>query len=154
MAQSEDPAKRARQQANLLKGISRDRAVRARQIRALTPGKHVHGARAGPQLEESRRLHEQELAVDYPALDRRRRALLADRLSRIQLASLWVGEHGITPDGKAHRGETYAIVDKLDTWATLAENLLAAAEAERGGASVENIDQYVERTYGSKDDAA
>lgn len=153
MARSTDPRKAARQSANLIRGISADPEIRARQVAKLQR-RHVHGAQGGEKLERLRERHEAELAADYPQLDPRRRALLADRLGRIELASRFVAEHGIGPGTKVRRGEVWPITDKLEQWARAAEHLLAAAEAERaGGGHVESLDAYVKRAYGGEDAA-
>jgi hypothetical protein len=134
MARSTDPIKAARQRANLLQGISSDLAVRAKQIAKLVPGARLtHGAKGGVQLEAARVRHDRELGHDYPGLDHRRRALLADRLARIELVSAFVAEHGIGPGTKVRRGEVYAIVDKLESWSRAAEVMLTAAEAGQAG---------------------
>ena len=132
MAQSLDPAKRARQRQNLLRGISSDPETRARQVARLVPGSHrTHGATGGAALEAARGRHEAELAEDYPRMDRRRRAMLADRLARVEAAAAFVAEHGIGPGTKVRRGEVWAITDKLEQWARAAEHLLALAEGQR-----------------------
>ena len=115
---------------NLLKGISANPEVAARQKAALVPGGHrSHGAYGGQRLAELRVEHDAALAVDYPSLDVRRRVLLADRLARCQLVMAWCDENGITPSGKARHGQAFAIVGHLDKWSAQADALLAQAVA-------------------------
>ena len=136
MPRSSDPDKAKRQDANLLSGLSPDAEVRERQMANLTSGRTTHGATSGKQLEALAEQHEAELAVDYPLMDRRRRALLADRLARVELASTWTREHGIAPSaGGKRKGETWPIVDRLERWASRAEDMLAAAEQQQREAS-------------------
>ena len=130
MARSTDPIKAARQSANLISGISPDPAVRAKQIAALVPGARLtHGRRAVRSWKRPAERHDRELAHDYPGLDHRRRALLADRLARIELASAFVAEHGIGPGTKVRRGEVWNVVDKLEQWS----RAIGAHAGGRGG---------------------
>lgn len=70
-----------------------------------------------------------ELAGDYPELDGRRRAILADRLARLALAWRWLDEQpSIVRDGK---GRIYDIADRVERWASRAEAILAELEAEQ-----------------------
>ena len=136
---SGDSSARGRQTANLLRGHSPDPAVAARQRANLTPGrKDLHGAYSPALLGPLAEQHEAELAADYPRMDRRRRALLADRLARVELASAWTRQHGITPQTKGKGfGETHPIVDRLERWSARCEDMLGQAEAQReaGGGS-------------------
>lgn len=154
MAVSKDPALAAKQRANLLKGISSDPATRQAQIAKLRPGAHTtHGTQAGARLDQARERHENELLEDYPQLDGRRRAILASRLARIELASAWIERNGLGPAGSRGRGEVFPLVIQLETWSRRAEDLLAIAEAQRGAGNVETLDEYTRRVYGG-DDAA
>ncbi len=68
-----------------------------------------------------------ELARDYPGLDERRRALLADRLARVALARAWVDDRGIVRD---EQGRVFDVVDRLEKWSNRAESILAELEGE------------------------
>ena len=69
------------------------------------------------------------LSVDYPNLDPRRQALLADRLARIALARQWLDEQGrIVRD---EQGRVFDVCDRLEKWSSRAESILAELEAER-----------------------
>lgn len=136
MPTSDDPAKRARQRANLLPGLSSDPEARARQLANLQSGNVKHAALGGKALDETRARHERELAEDYPLLDRRRRAILADRLARVELASKWVAEKGLGPRGKK-AGQVFPIADRLESWSRRCEDMLAAAEAEAAEAAAQ-----------------
>lgn len=111
------------------------------------------------RLEPLREQNETALASDYPAMDYRRRALLADRLARIELASAWVREHGVVKrtTSKVQRGDVFPIVDRLERWASRAEDLLSAAEAEkreRGRAPVSLEDVVAELMAGDDEQDA
>jgi hypothetical protein len=73
-----------------------------------------------------------ELSADYPQLDPRRLALLADRLARIGLARAWLDNQGsIVRD---EDGRVFDVVDRLEKWSNRAESILADLEAERQAA--------------------
>lgn len=76
------------------------------------------------------------LAADYPHLDDRRRALLADRLARIALARTWLDSRGVVRDDEGH---VFDVVDRAEKWSNRAEALLAELEAERRQASRPSI---------------
>lgn len=147
MPKSSDPVAAGRQRANLLRGASPNPDGRARQLANLQRGREgLHRAYSPKHLAPLQEKHDAELAQDYPNLDRRRRALLADRLARVELASAWTREHGITPmtRGKRH-AEAYPIVDRLERWASRAEDMLAVAqqgEREAGANHGQTLAQY------------
>lgn len=69
------------------------------------------------------------LLADYPYLDDRRRALLADRLARILKARQWLdAQDSIVRDAD---GRMFDVCDRLEKWSNRAELLLAELEAER-----------------------
>jgi hypothetical protein len=118
----------------LLRGLSDDPDARRRQLANLQHGRPAHGAYGGPRLETLRNEHDEQLALDFPHLDERRRAMLADRLARVALVIAWTNQHGVMPvvaAGKAKHGTTHPVIDKLDRWAAQADALIAQAEAER-----------------------
>jgi hypothetical protein len=119
---------------NLLAGPAADPETRERQTRGLKRGNVSHGAYGGPRLAQLREQHAAALAGDFPHFDPRRRALLADRLARIDLVAAWADENGIAKASKA--GDVQPIVDKADRWAAAADVLLEkAGEAERHAAA-------------------
>ena len=86
-------------------------------------------------------------------MDARRRALLSDRLARLEVAATWIAQHGLGPDVAARRGEVWALTHRVEQWARRAEDLLAAAEAERQTASVPTLEQVTaEILAGEHDD--
>jgi hypothetical protein len=112
---------------NLIRGESKDPAIAARQRSHLVPGGRAsHGAYGGPRLAELRNTHDVELAASYPALDDRRRRLLADRLARVELAAAWLDDNGLMRRGQ--RGDVHPVVVHLERWASRAEDVLQAAE--------------------------
>jgi hypothetical protein len=117
----------------LLRGVSSDPEIRARQTRGLKRGANLqHGAYGGERLEQLRGQHADALEQQFPNFDARRRVLLADRLARCQLVMAWCDEHGITPTAASKRGEAYPIVGALDRWEAQADVLLEkAGELER-----------------------
>lgn len=77
----------------------------------------------------ARERHMKALRADYPSLDNRRLALLADRLARIDLASAWLDkQRGIV---HTEDGGVFLIAKEVEKWASRAEVLLERAEAER-----------------------
>jgi hypothetical protein len=110
-------------------GLSKDAAKRATQLANLKPNAHTsHGCYSIERLAPLTEKHEADLMADYPALDRRRRSILADRLARTELARDWMHEHGLVRNA---RGEVFPIVDRLEKWGSRCEDMLAQAEAER-----------------------
>lgn len=131
MPSSRDPAKAARQRANLLRGPSSDPTAAVRSASNLRRGNPSHGAHAGARLAELRDQHDAALLHDYPELDPRRRRLLADRLARIEAVSDWTGDHGLMSTAKGRRGDVWPVVAHLERWASRAEDMLAQAEREQ-----------------------
>lgn len=130
MPASTDPAKAARQRANLLRGPSADPTAASRSAANLRRGNPSHGAHAGARLAELRDEHDAALLRDYPEFDPRRRRLLADRLARIEAASDWTGDQGLMSTAKGKRGDVWPVVAHLERWASRAEDMLAQAERE------------------------
>ncbi len=88
-----------------------------------------HGLRSEQALAPKRQEHIKALRADYPDLDDRRLALLADRLARIDLATAWLdAQKGIVRD---RNGEVYAVVTYVEKWVSRAEAVLAEVERER-----------------------
>lgn len=69
------------------------------------------------------------LRRDYPGLDDRRLAILADRLARMESARRWLDAQDGVVRGKD--GEPYPVVALVETWGRQAEKILAELEAER-----------------------
>ena len=88
----------------------------------------THGAKSELTLAPAREHHMQRLIQDYPGLDNRRLALLADRLARIDLASAWIDQQQSVVRNKS--GDVYPIVRDLEKWAARAEQMLREIEAE------------------------
>lgn len=88
----------------------------------------VHGATSERRLAPLRDHHAAELRRDYPHLDGRRLALLADRLARLDAARTWLdAQEGIV---RNKAGDVYPVVDRVEKWANRAEAVLATVEAE------------------------
>jgi hypothetical protein len=106
--------------------------------RALT-----HGAESEHRLAPVRERHVAELRRDLPKLDARRLALLADRLARVELATVWLDrQDGIV---RNRDGEIYAVADRVERWATAAEKVLAEVEADhRRDRRFEGLDGYLD----------
>jgi len=87
-----------------------------------------HGATSQQRLGPLRELHAIELRRDYPHLDDRRLAILADRLARLDSARRWLDQqNGVVRNAK---GETYPVVANIDKWGGAAERRLDLIEAE------------------------
>ena len=97
-----------------------------------------HGATSELRLAPRREHHARQLVIDFPNLDDRRRALLADRLARIDLASQWLDEQSGVVRNK--RGEIYPIVDRLEKWVRAAEDRLDEIALEQRGTDGSAID--------------
>lgn len=92
--------------------------------RALTNGAHSEQTLAPVRLR-----HAADLRRDFPDLDDRRLALLADRLARIEVAIAWLDEQGGIVRDK--HGNPYPIADRIEKWSTRAETVLQGIAAER-----------------------
>jgi hypothetical protein len=109
-----------------------------------------HGART-PQLVAPRR--EQHLAVlraDYPHLDERRLALMADRLARIDLATAWIEKQKSLVYDK--QGNVFQVAREVEKWAARAEQVLA--EAEKEGRKAHRVDLATEMSELEEGEAA
>jgi hypothetical protein len=89
----------------------------------------TNGAHSQQRLAPLREHHAAELRRDFPELDDRRLALLADRLARLDAARAWLDEQGGIVRNK--HGEPYPIVDRIEKWATSTERRLDVLAAER-----------------------
>lgn len=88
----------------------------------------THGTHSAAILGPLRERHARELREDFPKLDGRRLALLADLLSRIDAGTTWLdAQGGIVRD---HRGEVFPVVDRVATWGTTAWKLIGEAAKE------------------------
>lgn len=91
------------------------------------------------------------LREDYPDLDPRRMALLADRLARIDLVSAWLEKQsGLM---KPNADEVFGVVRDLEKWATRAEQVLKEAEAD-AAASIKPFDLALEMSAPVEAEAA
>lgn len=87
-----------------------------------------HGTRSERKLAPVRQKHADMLRADYPHLDARRVALLADRLAVTELAAGWLDEQGTVVRTKA--GQVFDVADKLASWTAKAWQMLSEVEAE------------------------
>jgi len=87
-----------------------------------------HGATSELTLAPLREAAARELRQDYPHLDGRRLAILADRLARLESARLWLDAQGGVV--RSRQGDVFAVVDRIEKWSNTAEQRLAEAEAE------------------------
>jgi hypothetical protein len=91
--------------------------------RAVTHGVYSE-RRIGPVREEYAR----GLAASYPRIDPARRALQAQRLAQIDLASAWLDSRGTVV--RDEKGQVFDVADKLARWWAAAERWFADADAE------------------------
>src|SRR5579859_226971 len=94
------------------------------------PANFASGATSEHALAPIRRELEPAIAADYPTLDARRRALLAELLAQVDLATRWLDEHGIMRDGRGRKGEVWDLVDRRERWMKRAWSILAELEGE------------------------
>lgn len=85
-----------------------------------------HGAKTDKLVAPRREAHLKVLREDYPHLDDRRLALLADRLARIDLATAWIEKQKSLVYDK--RGNVFQVAREVEKWAARAEQVLADAE--------------------------
>lgn len=89
----------------------------------------THGTRSERALAPVRARYAVELRRDYPHLDDRRLALLADRLAAVELAAHWLDAQGSPVRSKA--GQVFDVADRLAAWNRAAWNMLTDVERER-----------------------
>lgn len=88
-----------------------------------------HGATSEQQLGPLRQNDALELSQSFPELDKRRVAILADRLARLESAWTWLdGQGGVVRNSE---GDVFPVPDRLEKWAVVAELRLAQAKDER-----------------------
>lgn len=87
-----------------------------------------HGTRSERTLAPVRQKHADLLRHDYPHLDARRIALLADRLAVSELAAGWLDDRGTVVRTKA--GQVFDVADRLAKWNASAWRMLSEVEAE------------------------
>jgi transposase len=105
----------------------------------------VHGAHSERALAPCRERHARELRHDFPDLDGRRLALLADRLARIEVASRWLdGQDTIVLDD----GRVLDAADRVEKWSSRAEGVLAALHAECAPDPRQAFADYMAERYG------
>ena len=75
-----------------------------------------------------RERHGRDLAERYSWVDPNRRALQAQRLAQIELASRWLDEKGIVRNDE---GEIFSVAAQLSRWLQQAEQWFTVAESER-----------------------
>lgn len=89
----------------------------------------THGTRSERALAPVRARYAVELRRDYPHLDDRRLALLADRLAAVELAARWLDAQGSPVRTRA--GQVYDVADRLAAWNRAAWSMLTDVERER-----------------------
>jgi hypothetical protein len=139
------------------KTVSRDRARLADADGPRPPAPEhgntravVHGATGKRSIAEPLQRHREELRRDYPALDDRRLALLAEPLARIEVAVAWLeAQDGLHDD----KGRLYAVIDRLESWTTTAWKRLTDVEREarESKGAPADINTYLAQTYGGDD---
>ncbi len=109
----------------------------------------VHGARSEQRLAPLREKHVDALRRDFPQLDARRLALLADRLARIEAASRWLDQQqGIVRD---EHGEVFGVVAYLERWQSRAETVLREiAEEHKQSRRFAGLSDYLEADSGAE----
>jgi Homeodomain-like domain len=118
-----------------LRGLPNIQDSEGRPVSGASPGNTrslQHGAYSERTVGPLREKHAAELARDYPGLDGRRLVLLADRLARIEAASAWLAGREIV---RNEDGDVYAVVDRLERWASRAEDVLREVAAEHRDAN-------------------
>jgi hypothetical protein len=88
-----------------------------------------------------------ELRRDYPELDDRRRAILADRLSRLGLGWKWLDEHGGGGIVRGVNGDIFPIVDRCEQWGAKCEQIIGQLEADRR-AREQDVDEFARYRQG------
>ena len=110
----------------------------------------THGAHSEQRLAPLRAELAASLRRDYPHLDDRRLALIADRLARLQSAWSWLDEQaGVVRNEK---GEPYPIVDRVDKWAGVAWSILLEGE-RREHLRGQSLDEYLHERYGGDEES-
>lgn len=89
----------------------------------------AHGATSEQQLAPLRQEHAEGLRADYPQLDERRLALLADRLARLSSGQRWLDDQGGVVRDK--HGNVFPIVDRMEKWGGVAWRILTELETEK-----------------------
>jgi hypothetical protein len=111
-------------------GLSRDPRARQKQLANLRPGAAIkHGGSSQLLLEPLRERHRCELKADYPHLDGRRLAILADLLASLELACGYLDRRGLVADRRTL--EVRPIVAHVDRWRREAWSMLAQLDAEQ-----------------------
>ncbi|MGC2374258.1 MAG: hypothetical protein WA484_10325 [Solirubrobacteraceae bacterium] len=88
-----------------------------------------HGTRSERTLAPVREEHAAGLAERFPWIDSARRAVQAQRLAQIDLASRWLDEQGTVV--RDDEGRIFDVADKLARWLTSADTWFERAEGER-----------------------
>lgn len=89
----------------------------------------THGTRSERMLAPVREGHARGLAERYQWIDASRRALQAQRLAQIDLASAWLDKQGTVV--RDDQGEVFPVAGQLARWLQQAEVWFKDAEAER-----------------------
>lgn len=109
-----------------------------------------HGARTEQLVAPRREQHIAVLRADYPHLDDRRLALMADRLARIDLATAWIEKQKSLVYDK--QGNVFQVAREVEKWAARAEQVLA--EAEKEGRKTQRVDLATEMAALEEGEAA
>lgn len=97
-----------------------------------------HGAKTEALVAPRRAQHIAVLKQDYPHLDDRRLALMADRLARIDLATAWIEKQRSLVYSK--QGDVFQVVQLVEKWSQRAEQVLKEAELEAKQQGSKHID--------------
>lgn len=87
------------------------------------------GATGEVALAPVRAKHVLSLRERFPDLDDLRLSLLADRLARVELATVWLDAQGGVVRDK--QGRIYDVADRVEKWASTAERVLREIEREQ-----------------------
>ena len=94
-----------------------------------------HLATSEQALAPLREEHGKSLRADYPHLDGRRLAILADRLARLELGHRWLASRTSPLVKDEASGEVWPLLHLVEKWGTRAEQILAELEEEARAAS-------------------
>jgi hypothetical protein len=137
---TDDPSLSDRAAARALgvdhKTVARDRAAIAAADGPRPPAPprgNQRGATAGGATGEVaiaplRAKHAEALLHDFPWIDPRRRAVLADRLARIEAAIAWLDLQGGVVRNAA--GDVFPVIDRVERWGSRVETLLRELDEE------------------------
>jgi hypothetical protein len=89
-----------------------------------------HGATSELALAPRRERHAQELRRDFPHLDERRLAILADKLARAESGVAWLDRQQSRGVVRSKSGDPFPIAALVDKWETTVWRMLTEIESE------------------------